>query len=224
MNNEEEKINEENLHSENVVDIDNPIIVRDEDSISDHYKPSELSIDGDDVTYVESTEDGDVLPTKDITKQLREEIKNLRKEKEEYLTGWQRAKADYINLKKELDSSHLNSSIFAKEKMARNLMPVLDSFDMAFANKEVWEKVDQNWRTGVEYIYTQLLNGLSDSGIEKIDKVGIPFDPNLHQSINAVPTDKEEQDHTIESIVQVGYKIGERVVRPARVNIYEFKK
>ncbi len=177
-----------------------------------------------DMTYVESTEDGDTLPTKDITKKLREELKVCRQEKEEYLTGWQRAKADYVNLQKELDISRLNISVIAREKMMRNLMPSLDSFDMAFTNKDAWEKVDKNWRMGVEYIYSQLMSGLSDSGVEKIDKIGVPFDPNLHQSISIVPTEKEEQDHMIESIIQVGYKIGDRVVRPARVNIYEFKK
>ena len=107
--------------------------------------------------------------------------------------------------------------------MARNLLPAIDSFDMAFANKEAWEKVDSNWRIGVEYIYTQFMNGLSDSGIEKIDKVGVSFDPNFHQSISSVSTDIKDRDHTIESIIQAGYKIGDRVIRPARVNIFEYK-
>ena len=56
----------------------------------------------EDFDIVESTEDGEALPVKDITKKLREDIKKLQKEKEEYLTGWQRAKADYVNLQKEL--------------------------------------------------------------------------------------------------------------------------
>ena len=184
----------------------------------------------EDVTFEDSTEDGETLSTKDITKKLREELKVCRKEKEEYLTGWQRAKADYVNLQKELDSTRSNVSIIAREKMVRNLMPALDSFDMAFQNKESWEKVDPNWRMGVEYIYSQFMTGLADSGIEKIDQVGVKFDPNLHHSISAIPTENEVQDHTVESIIQVGYKISDlptqagRVVRPARVNIYEYKK
>ena len=186
--------------------------------------------DFQDVEFVDSTEEGEALPTKDVVKKLREELKACRKEKEEYLTGWQRAKADYVNLKKELDESHGRSSILSKEKMMNNLIPALDSFDMAFQNKESWDKVDKNWRTGVEYIYTQLMNGLSDSGIEKIDKVGVKFDPSLHHSIEAIKTDDESKDHTVEKVIQVGYKIGDlpaqagRVIRPARVNIYEFKK
>ncbi len=181
------------------------------------------SADFEDVTFVDSTEDGDALPTKDVVKKLREDLKKTRAEKDEYLIGWQRAKADYVNLQKELEQVRLSNSTLAKEKMAKNLLPVLDSFDMAFANKEAWEKVDANWRTGVEYIFAQFMTGLSDSGIEKIDTVGVPFDPNLHQSIESVPTDDQSKDHTIEKVLQAGYKIGERIIRPARVNIYEFK-
>jgi molecular chaperone GrpE len=130
----------------------------------DEVKNQENNEDFDDVTFVDSTEDGDSLPTKDVAKKLREDLKRARADKEEYLTGWQRAKADYINLQKEMDQVRSNTSILTKEKMVENLLPALDSFDMAFANKEAWEKVDPNWRTGVEYIYQQFVTSLADSG------------------------------------------------------------
>ena len=177
-----------------------------------------------DVTYVESTEDGEELPVKDVAKKLREDLNLCRKDKEEYLTGWQRSKADYINLQKEMDQLRLTSSVFAKEKMFDNLLPALDSFDMAFGNKESWESIDKNWRMGIEYIYQQFISGLSHSGIEKIDAISVPFDPNLHQSIESILTDDQSKDHTIEKVIQVGYKLGDRILRPARVNIFEYKK
>ena len=180
--------------------------------------------DFQDVTFVDSTEDGDALPTKDVVKKLREDLKKARADKEEYLTGWQRAKADYVNLQKEMDLVRANTSILTKERMVESLLPAIDSFDMAMGNKENWEKVDPNWRTGVEYIYQQIVNGLADSGVEKIDKAGVIFDPNLHQSIESIPTDDQSKDHSIERIIQAGFKIGDRVIRPARVNIYEFRK
>lgn len=178
----------------------------------------------EDVTFVESTEDGEELPTKDVTKKLREDLKTCRKEKEEYLTGWQRAKADYINLQKELDFARVNISILAKEKMAEKLLPALDSFDMALGNKEHFESLDKEWRTGIVSIHSQLIKGLEDSGIEKIDESGITFDPNIHQSINAIETTEESKDHTVEKVLQIGYKIGDRVIRPAKVTICEYKK
>lgn len=178
----------------------------------------------EDVTFVDSTEDGDALPTKDVVKKFRDDLKKARADKEEYLTGWQRAKADYVNLQKEMDQVRANTSLITKEKFVESLLPSIDSFDMAMSNKDAWEKVDPNWRTGVEYIYQQIINGLADSGVEKIDKAGVLFDPNLHQSIEGVATDDQSKDHTIERIIQAGYKIGERVIRPARVNIFEYKK
>jgi molecular chaperone GrpE len=178
----------------------------------------------EDLTFTESTEDGEALPTKDVVKKLREEIKKLQKEKEEYLTGWQRAKADYVNLQKELDLARINISILTKEKMTEKLLPALDSFEMAFANKDHWETLDKDWRAGIESIYQQFISGLTNSGIEKIDGCDIPFDPSIHQSISVAHTDDESKDHTIEKVLQVGYKIGERVIRPAKVTIYEYKK
>jgi molecular chaperone GrpE len=187
--------------------------------------------DFEDVTFVDSTEDGEALPTKDVVKKLREEIKILRKEKEEYLTGWQRAKADYINLQKELSSAHTSTSILTKEKVVEKLLPALDSFEMAFANLEHWEKLDKEWQEGIKSIHKQFLTGLLNSGIETIEESGVPFDPGVHQSISTVETDDEKKDHTIEKVLQVGYKIGDlsadkvgRVIRPAKVTIYEYKK
>ncbi len=178
----------------------------------------------DDVTFVESTDDGEELPHKDVAKKLREEIKKLQSEKEEYLTGWQRAKADYINLQKELEQARINVSTLSKEKMTEKLLPALDSFEMAFGNVEHWAKIGKDWQDGITSIYQQLITGLASSGIERINEVGISFDPSIHQSISVTLTDNENKDHTVEKILQVGYKIGDRVIRPAKVTIYEFKK
>jgi molecular chaperone GrpE len=177
-----------------------------------------------DVEFVESTEDGESLPDKDTLKKIREELKVCRREKEEYLTGWQRAKADYVNLQKDLEQTRTNTSILTKEKMVEKLLPAFDSFEMAFANKEHWEKLDKEWQNGMTSIHKQLLSGLSSSGIEQIDEVGALFNPSVHQSISIVPTEYEEKDHTVEKVLQVGYKVADRVIRPAKVTIYEYKK
>lgn len=177
----------------------------------------------EDVTFVDSTEDGDALPTKDVVKKLREEIKKLRAEKEEYLTGWQRAKADYVNLQKEEEGKRKEMRGFIMGTLVEDLLPVLDSFDMAFANKEAWEKVDPNWRNGVEYIHQQFLRVLGENMVTPINQIGIPFEPTIHESVETVPTDDQSKDHTIATVIQSGYKIGERVIRPARVKVFEKK-
>lgn len=205
-------------------DEENNNIIEPEDRFMPVSDETTVVSDEPDMTYVETTEDGDDLPVKDVTKKLREELKTARKEKEEYLTGWQRAKADYVNLQKELDLARINVSIVTKEKMVDKLLPALDSFEMAFSNKEHWEKIDKDWQNGITSIYQQLINGLISSGIEKIDRIEVPFDPSIHQSISVVDTDDQDKDHTVEKVLQVGYKIGERVIRPAKVTIYEYKK
>ncbi len=178
----------------------------------------------EDVTFEDSTEDGDVLPTKDVVKKLREDLRKTREEKAEYLTGWQRAKADYVNLQKDADERLRKGKELGREEFADSLLPVLDAFDMAMGNKEAWEKVDANWRTGIEYIHSKLISALSENGIAVINQIGVPFDPILHESVESVETNEESKDHTISNIVQSGYKIGNRVLRPARVKVSEFKK
>lgn len=178
----------------------------------------------EDVTFVESTEDGDALPTKDIVGKLRADLKKVREEKEEYLTGWQRAKADYVNLQKEADVKFSRGKEIGIEELADSLFPALDAFDMAMSNKEAWEAVDKNWRQGIEYIHSKFLQALADNNVTAIGKVGDKFDPMLHESIESIKTEDESKDHTIEKVIQAGYKIGERVIRPARVNVFEYKK
>ncbi len=178
----------------------------------------------DDVTFVDSTEDGDALPTKDVVKKLRADLKQARKEKEEYLTGWQRAKADYVNLQKSEGEKYKELRTHVTTAMIEDLLPVLDSFDMAMSNKEAWEKVDANWRNGIEYIRSQFYRVLEENNVAPINQIGVKFDPNLHESISTTETSDESKDHTISSVTQSGYKIGDKIIRPARVVVFEYKK
>jgi molecular chaperone GrpE len=178
----------------------------------------------EDISFVDSTEDGEALPTKDIVKKLRDDIKKLQKEKEEYLTGWQRAKADYVNLQKDEEGKRKELRNFVTFGLVEDLLPALDSFDMAFANKDAWEKVDKNWRAGVEHIYNQFLGALESYGVSKIGEVGGIFDHNIYEAVETITIEDEGKDHTIESLIQSGYKIGDKIIRPARVKVYEYKK
>ena len=113
------------------------------------------------------------------------------------------------------------------EKMMKEILSALDSFDMAFANKEHWEKIDKDWQDGITSIYQQFLSGLAKSGIEKIDETDVSFDPNIHQSISLVETEDESKNHTIAQVLQAGYKVKDhkeqdRVIRPAKVSIFEY--
>jgi len=151
-------------------------------------------------------------------KKLRADLKKATAEKQEYLAGWQRAKADLVNAKKDFDDQKKKIVSFANENMANEILPVLDSFEMAFSNKEAWEAIDENWRKGVEYIHTQLVGIMRDHGVEEIKTDGEVFDPILHISSDSI---EGGVSGTIANTIQKGYKTKDGVVRPARVVVYE---
>jgi molecular chaperone GrpE len=173
-------------------------------------------IEQDDVVFEEEGEG--LLPAQKI-KKLKEDLKKCQKEKEEYLAGWQRAKADFINARKEEEKSRMDLMKFANKDLIMEILSVADSFDMAFANKEAWEKVDQNWRTGVEYIYGQLMSILEQNDVKQLNPLGEMFDPNIHTSVESVPTEKPEDDHKIVAVVQKGYMMHGSLVRSPKVKV-----
>ena len=155
---------------------------------------------------------------------LKKEIKKLKKEKKEYLEGWQRARADLANLKKQHETEKKIFTTLGREAFLLDILPIIDNFEAAFSNKEAWEKVDKNWRIGVEYIYKQFIQKLEDNGVEKIGKIGEKFDEKIHSATENIVTNDKNKDHTVAEIVQSGYKLGEKIVREAKVKVFEFKK
>ncbi len=154
---------------------------------------------------------------------LKSELKACQKDKSEYLTGWQKERADFANYKKDEDTRKAVFSEAVRERILTRFLSVIDSFNMAMANQEAWEKIDKNWRMGVEHIYSDLIKIFEEYGVKAVGEEGEAFDPNIHQSIDMVVTDKKELDHKVAKVIQKGYKLAERVMRPARVNVYEFK-
>ena len=181
----------------------------------------EKTEDDSEVLEFEFNEDGEE-DLKKTVKKLRADLKECKAEKAEYLTGWQKERADFANYKKQEDDRKANFSEAMRERILTRFLTVMDSFNMAFQNREAWEKVDENWRKGVEYIYAQLNTVFEEYGVKGVGEVGESFDHNIHHSIEMVPTDKKEQDHKVSEVIQKGYKLGERVIRPARVNVFEY--
>lgn len=161
---------------------------------------------------------------KETIKKLREQLRKCGEEKQEYLTGWQRAKADFINARKRDEESQKEFIKFAKEDVVVEILPVLQSFEMAMGNKEAWEKADKNWRTGVEYICTQLKQILEAQGLKEVNPIGLDFDPLRDEAIEYLPVEKENEHNKIVSVIQKGYLFNGKSVQPPRVKVGEFKK
>ncbi len=160
----------------------------------------------------------------EAVKKLRAQLKQCEADRLEYLTGWQRAKADLINARKRDEADRADFIKFANERLIESLIPVLESFDLAMGNKAAWEKADKNWRIGVEYIYSQLKKSLNDSGLVEIDPIGMAFDHNRDEAAEYVPVDSEKDHHKVIAVVQKGYSLNGKSLRPPKVKVGEFKK
>lgn len=167
----------------------------------------------DDVVYEDVA-----IPT-DKIKKLRTELTECKRERQEYLTGWQRAKADAINRERETGKGLSLAVTRGKESIITELLLVLDSFDMAMANREVWESVSSDWRMGIQHIHTQLKKVLETEGVEIVDEVGVVFDPQIHEPLEIRNVDSEIENDTVLEVLQKGYRTKEYTLRPAKVII-----
>ena len=183
----------------------------------------------EDIVEFEFNEDGEE-DLKKTLKKLRADLKQAKKEKEEYLTGWQKERADFVNYKKDEENRKALFSEAVRERILARFLSILDSFNIAMANRDAWEKVDKNWRIGIEHIYSDINKIFEEYGVKPLGAPGEVFDPNIHESSDLVPTDEKERDHTVAEVIQPGYILGSdprqggagRILRPARVNVYEF--
>lgn len=157
-------------------------------------------------------------------KKLRERLKKAEAEKTEYLTGWQRAKADMVNARKRDEEENKAFMKFANERLIEDLLPVLESFDMAMGNKEAWEKADKNWRMGVEYIYSQLTKALTDNGLVEIVPLNEKFDHAKHEAVTYEPVTEEKLDHSVIGVIQKGYSLNGKILKVPKVKVGEWKK
>lgn len=167
-------------------------------------------------------EDEDITAS-DIVKKLRLKLKECEKERLEYLNGWQRAKADFINFKKEEIENRKNLARIAKEEVLLDFMAIADNFEMAFANKEAWEGLPKGWRQGIEHIYAQLLGIFEVNGLKRIESEGQKFNPEEHRAIGSIEVDSEEKDYIILEELQRGYRLNGKVIRPSQVKIGVYK-
>jgi len=163
------------------------------------------------------------IARKKLLLEVKEKLRKVESERTEYLTGWQRAKADLINLRKQDQKRNEEVIQFANQKLIEELLPVMDSFNMAFANKTAWEEAPKDWRVGVEYIHSQFMGVLSNHRISEVSpKLGENFDPTIHEAVETEETDDKNKDHTVVSVFQKGYTLDNSVIRTAKVKVASY--
>ena len=163
--------------------------------------------------------------TPKLISKLRERLKECEIEKQNNLNGWQRERADFVNYKKRSEEEKKEFIRFANEALISDIIPVLESFEMAFSNKKVWESLPEEWRKGVEYIHSQLLNALKDNGLEELNPPkGEKFDPSVHIAESSSSTFDKKEDNVIIQVVKKGYRLNGKTIIPPRVIVAEYQE
>lgn len=145
------------------------------------------------------------------------DLEKCEKEKKEYLEGWQRAKADFINYKKDEGRRLEDMAKFITAGFVQDILPVLDSFDLALGHD-----LSKESEKGILLIRSQFEDVLKKRGLEQIKtEPGDKFNPEIHESIGEV--ESEHPEGVIGEIVQKGYTFRERVIRPVRVRLAKGK-
>jgi len=148
---------------------------------------------------------------------LKKALEKCQKEKEEFLAGWQRERANFLNYKKEETERFKDIVKYANEEFILKILPILDNFEKA--EKEIPEDMKENqYLKGLLQIKIQLLDFLKNQGLKEIQSLGKKFDPNFHEVVEEVEVKDKESGVVIEE-VQKGYILEDKVLRPAKVKV-----
>jgi len=149
--------------------------------------------------------------------QLLEELEKARQEAKEYLDGWQRSRAELANFRKRVDRERQEQYNRIAGDILCRFLGVIDDFERAL--KDQPEDLDStSWADGIKMIYKKLESILEAEGVEVIASEGEQFDPHFHEAISQEESDAHDEGEIID-VIQRGYRMGDRVIRPAIVRV-----
>lgn len=164
--------------------------------------------DGDDIADLDDRADAKV-------KKLKDELAQVKKEKQENMDGWQRAKADYVNLLKRSEADAKNAKEAGVAKAVEALLPAYDAIERAKEHGDIPE--------GFQAIVKQLENAFGSLGLVAVGEIGEAFDPNLHEAYGQDTVEDQAKDDTVTAVLEKGWKQGGRVIRPAKVRVAHYQ-
>lgn len=151
-----------------------------------------------------------------LSEQQLAELRDSAAKATQYYEQWLRTSADLENYKKRAARERQEAIKFANEALLEKLIPVLDNFEMALAAANAPNTSVQSLQAGTNMIQQQLKTALADAGLQEIEANGKPFDPNLHEAISQQETGDAPEGQVLQQ-VRKGYKLRERLLRPASV-------
>lgn len=172
----------------------------------------------EDDSQTEAGEQEDLITNEEV-ETLQMELETAQAKAQEYLDGWQRALADFSNYKRRVERDQQLNYQNTIGMVVKRYLPILDDLERALNNRPA-EGDGAVWAGGIELIYRKFLMALEADGVKPMQAAGEQFDPNLHEAISQEPSPDHESGQVIE-VLQKGYYLGDRVVRPAIVRVAE---
>ena len=200
--NEQQEVREENdtsinQESETQVELEEEVV--NEECETSSEKTDEKEVDDENVT--------------DINSKLAE--KKLQDELDELNDKYQRLQAEYANYRRRTQQEKETIGVFANEKIITELIPVIDSMERAL---DACEDKEDTMYKGISLVHKQLIDTLVKFGVEEIEAESKEFDPNLHLAVMQESVDGVEANQIV-MVLQIGYKLGTKVVRPSMVKV-----
>ena len=145
---------------------------------------------------------------------LKKQLEEAEAKASEYKDSWMRSQAEFQNYRKRLERDNEVMRVQMKGDIVKKILPVLDDLERALQNRPA----DESWADGIELIVRKFQTVLESDGVKRIEAEGREFDPNFHEAISHEPNEAVPGGHVI-AVVQNGYMLGERVIRPALVRV-----
>lgn len=150
-------------------------------------------------------------------RQLRQQLEAAREEAESNYQRFLRTQADFDNFRRRTRQEKEEMAKYAAAGLIESLLPVIDNFERAIEAGKATDPASSLLQ-GIEMVYKQLKDALASAGLEEIDCLGKPFDPFQHEAVMREPSEEHEEG-TVIDVLQKGYRLKERVIRPAMVKV-----
>jgi molecular chaperone GrpE len=190
----------------------------DADKIIAAIDKDEQSASADEKGGAATTGDPASNDNEDAAARLQSQIEALNQEKTALYDQLLRRQAEFENYRKRVERERSEVYQRARSEVLLELLPIVDNFERALSSLEKGEGEAAALRQGVELIHRQFNDALAKFGLEPVEAVGQTFDPHLHEAVTTEPTDEHEENTVIEEFER-GYKIGDKLLRPAKVKV-----
>ena len=162
--------------------------------------------------------DLDSLPLEDQVSSLKTSLEQAQQEVAENLDTAQRAQAEMVNFRRRTDEDRIANAKYANSRLIANILPVLEELDLAISHTESSSEINDSFLEGIKLIQRKLTGVLESEGVAAIEAVGLMFNPMEHEAVGTEESSEVEPGY-ITQILRPGFRLHDRVIRPAQVMV-----